>query len=512
MKLFLSLLLILSGNFAAQDTTKSLAHKINKPEIKYPLVKTVGRSYPLISGFALIKEANNGDPLAEHELGIRYLLGLGFQADTTKAIFWINKAAEKKLATAKYNLGIFALKGIGLDWNPFFAFKQFKETAETGFPPGQLAYGLSFIHDLVVNRNLDECYTWVKKSADGNFEPAKRILKNLLESGYTPPDSNLANITKKNDILSEDASAFNMDWNVDFIDFDSDTTTESTKSRVEKLFDLDKSEIKEVLLISNLEDSSSIKDTSKFGLINYAADVGGPEALMMRGIAYENGVFYKKNVVKALLNYLIAVRNGSGRAGLLIYELLQDENTMKVIESKANSGDSDAKYVWAGLIAFGYDYSILLDDALNLLEEAAGKGHIPSLIELGVLYYKGEVVPQDRALAYEYWEKADSLGSLEAGVRIAITRIFNKDFNSETLPEYISKIREARAKGVIIAETALGYCYENGIGVNIDKAHASDLYWNATSKGNEAGYISLKRMYDELRPQDEKFIIYDKNN
>ncbi|GJQ62710.1 MAG: hypothetical protein SCALA702_17630 [Melioribacteraceae bacterium] len=455
-----------------------------------------------------MKQANSGDPLAQHELGIRYLLGLGFSKDTTSAIFWINQAAEKNLSTAQFNMGIFSIKGIGLKWDPFEAFKQFEQAARNGFPQAQLAYGSDFIHGLIVNKNLDSAYIWIKKAADVDFEPAQEILNSMLESGYTPP-TDIDGEYQEKELVPEKADAINLDWNIDFFDFESDSTVDLTKDKVENLFSMPSDELKKILQIE--ADSSQLKDTSNIKLVEYAAERGGPEALVMQGIALENGFNYKKDNIKAIFNYFTAMRNGSQRAGILIYEMLKDGTVLKEIEKRANSGDVDAKYVWAGIIAFGYDFSLLLDDALNLLEEAADNEHIPSLIELGVIYYKGEIIEQNKEKAYEYWQQAVLLGSKEAAVRLAITRIFNNDYNSSTLPQLVKTISDAREDGIIIAETALGYCYENGIGIVIDKAEAARLYWNAATKGNQAGYISLKRMYDEVRPENSRYIIYEQS-
>jgi hypothetical protein len=57
----------------AQDTTKSEAFKRNLPKGKSSLHKPKYPSYPLLTGYLLQQEANNGDPFAQHELGIRLL-------------------------------------------------------------------------------------------------------------------------------------------------------------------------------------------------------------------------------------------------------------------------------------------------------------------------------------------------------------------------------------------------------------------------------------------------------
>jgi TPR repeat protein len=45
--------------------------------------------------------------------------------------------------------------------------------------------------------------------------------------------------------------------------------------------------------------------------------------------------------------------------------------------------------------------------------------------------------------------------------------------------------------------------------LNQDKGIAENYYRLAASRGNRAAYESLKHMYDEIRPDDQKFQIYN---
>ena len=72
----------------AQDSVQSEAFKDAHHDPK-PTIRAKYPSYPLIAGYLLVKEANNGDPFAEHELALRYLLGQGFPADTVKAFIYL---------------------------------------------------------------------------------------------------------------------------------------------------------------------------------------------------------------------------------------------------------------------------------------------------------------------------------------------------------------------------------------------------------------------------------------
>ena len=91
-----------------------------------------------------MKEANAGNALAEHELGLRYILGQGVIADTIKAAYWLHKAAEQKLPGACYNYGILLNNGWGVQWNPFEAYKYFLEAAHNDMPQAEYLIGLSF--------------------------------------------------------------------------------------------------------------------------------------------------------------------------------------------------------------------------------------------------------------------------------------------------------------------------------------------------------------------------------
>ncbi len=132
----------ISGQFTlAQDSTVSLAFKKGRFTTSYPLFYTPDLSYQLKQRFQLIKMANSGDPLAQHELGLRYLQGLDMPSDTVKAAEWIMKAALQDLPSACYNYAILLLNGWGVPWNPFEAFVNFKKAAEAGMAQAQYITG-----------------------------------------------------------------------------------------------------------------------------------------------------------------------------------------------------------------------------------------------------------------------------------------------------------------------------------------------------------------------------------
>ena len=179
---------MLVSSVFAQDSTKSAAFKDNHPLRRSDLFYQPDLAYRIWQQFNLIREANSGDPLAQHELGIRYLTGEGVEADTVKAAKWIKSAADHGVTAAKYNYAILLMNGWGTEWNPFEAFKYFEQAANEGMPQAQYALGLLYTDNQVVKQNWGKAYTWISKAASAGNEDAKETLK---EFKAKVPDSKI---------------------------------------------------------------------------------------------------------------------------------------------------------------------------------------------------------------------------------------------------------------------------------------------------------------------------------
>ena len=507
MRNFITFFLLVSISIFAQDSTRSEAFRDNFPR-KYPLIKAKYPSYSLIAGYVLVTEANRNDPYAEHELGLRYLLANGFQADTTKAIYWIRKAVDQNLPAARFNYGIMLYNGIGVPWNPFEAYQNFKVAANAGLPDAQFAVGLSYTDNLLLNRDLNKAYRYFKLAAAGKYEPAKEALKQLLKSGFSPPLDSLS----KKDIQSalkqgeETTQLMNPNWDLDFYDFDKKDKKEDL---INEILKKKPEELKIFLGLDNLNKETMPKDTSTLGLLKFAAESGSPEALLIIGRGYENGIILQKDLVLTAVNYLRAYRLGSLKAGEYLFSMIQSKELFNKLKEKIASGDANAMYAWAGISALGFDNQISNQQALDFLKNAVDKKHIPSMIEMGLLYSSGTLVQKNKQKAFEYWTMAKGLGSKEAAVRIAFSDAV--DSTSQNISDDVTILEQISDEGSVLAQTALGFCYEKGLGVKESKGIAIRLYRQAAQRGNETAFNSLKRMYDELRPEEDEFKIFDVN-
>ena len=508
-KNFLYLFLIICTSLFAQNVKESEAYKKQGFSRRTPLLKPKYPSYNLAATFILKEKAKKGDPFAQHELGIRYILGIGVPSDTLKSAYWIGKAASKNLPAANFNHGIMLHGGIGVDWNPFLAFNNFEIAAESGMEQAMYIIGLMYTDNLIINKNLKLSQEWLKKSADKGFEEAKKVLEEFEKKGLLLSTDSLDNGTDEQIATTKDyqfSPLMSSGYELDFYNFEEDTLSVSEEKEIlNEILSSKTDELKKMLKIEK-KDSLLSADTTSIGMINIAASSGSPEALLIKARLFENGIGVKRNLILSASNYLKAFRLGSYKAAESLLKMTQVKKIYETLENEINRNNPDAMYVWAGLIALGLDYSLTQEQAFDLLKKAEKQTHINSIIELGLAYYSGSLVQKDSLKAIEYFDSASKLGSSEAKVRLAFINIQSGDISSNN--KSLQTLKQYSDEGSVLAEAALAYCYENGIAIELNKGKAVQLYRNAANRGNEAAYNSLRNMYDKLRPTDEKFQIY----
>ncbi|MCK5456094.1 MAG: sel1 repeat family protein, partial [Melioribacteraceae bacterium] len=369
--LFLSLIFLLVGNLSAQhqDTTISKAIKQKWPyNHAYPLIVPKYPSYPLMTAYILQNKAKSGDPFAQHELGLRYLTGQSLPKDTTRAIYWIQQAVKKNLTAAWFNYAIMLNNGIGVDWNPFEAYNYFKSAAKNGMAEAQFVYGIFLTDNLVVNRNFTEAYYWIKKAADQNFKPAKETVKDFQKMGIELPNKSREDDETINSappalvsatVSNPQTAVWGKDWELDFINLEEDTVSkDDTRKYLEMILEKNSTELKDMLGVKKFADSLSSTDTIGIGLIEYAVSKGSPEALLISGRAFQEGMIVEKNIIKAAMNYIHAFRLGSRKAAEYMMKLVQSEGFFDLLKEEVDEENPDAMYVWAGLTALGLDYQL----------------------------------------------------------------------------------------------------------------------------------------------------------
>ncbi|HOJ18132.1 MAG: sel1 repeat family protein [Ignavibacteriales bacterium] len=482
--------------FSQVDTSVSLAFKRNRPHNPTSLeFRPPNDLVQLYDSFLLTKQANSGDYYAQHELGVRYLIGSGFPPDTAKSFFWISKAAQGKIPIALYNLGIFYNNGWGTQWNPFRAFDNFLLAAENNFPEAQFAVGIIYSEDLIVKRDLRLSYFWLKKAAVSGVKNAQKIIQDFEQKGIKT-EKDLETYTEKN-IQKNSNNLFQLMY-IDFSVSDSHYVVNDSMVINDALRTQDS--VKPGSLAEVPGAPSLFIDTLFVRKMEIEAEFGSPEALNYLGRLYENGIFFNKDIVKAAMYYIRSFRLDSILGHRLLMSLLKSNTLISMLKSASFAGNPDAKFVWSFLILNSYDTQLINSDAVRMLSENAEINHIPSIVELGTILYRGNSVKQDRERALGLWKKGEELGNNESGIRRILHAILNLEFESDDYIRIIPYLNNAVSNNSVLATVALGLCFERGLGMEINFAKASDNYRLAAIRGSIAGYESLKRIYDSVRP------------
>lgn len=504
--IFLSATDLLYGQEIQQDHPNSSVFKDYKPSTGPQLIQPSDVTYQLWEALMLMREANDGDPAAQLQLGFRYFLGKGFPADTAKAAYWVGKAADQNMPIAQYNLAVFLNNGWGVKWNPFKAYERFKAAAKDSLPEGEFAYGLFYTDNLVVPRNWQTAYHWLKLAEDAKYEPAKKVIDEFIRRGIPiTTDSTRTEATKSDSALGVS------DQPVEplYLDYGPDTSSNvSDLTLLNEAFRQGNAKFKKALGITDVFRKGETKDTTAMSVIESAAGVGSPEALAVLGRCYERGTGVPRDRILAAEQYLRAARMDSRHGLALLLRLVREKGFSEEVEKRTKAGDDNAAFVWAGLTELGLDHRLLDEQAFHLLKVAAGNGNIPSLIELGRCYYTGQWTPRNPVLGAQCWQRAAAEGSRDAEIRLAAAAVISDSTGADTsLADTITILSQGLADGSMIAQLALGYCYQHGVGLTESTPRAVKLYRECAQRGSESAYNTLKEMYDKLRPKGKEFDI-----
>ena len=495
-------LLLTSGSpeAGAQNRSDSPVFKTYKPPESLPLLSQSDPIYQIWQTFLVARKASAGDVLAQHELGLRYLTGTGVDADTVKAAYWIQKAAEQNLLPARFNLAILAYHGWGIEWNPFESYRNFLFCAEHDMLEAEYVLSQFLLENLVVPQDLEKAYAWVKKAADAGHKGAQEALPELEKRRKVSAKS-----APSNPLAQPVQLAFGPD-------------TASRTSGMDLLRGVLQGadpEVKKALGFSNLLDANRDIDSIGLSTVQNAAEAGSPEALAVLGRCYEKGDEVEKDPVRAAFYYLRAIRMDSPRAGELLWTMVKQKDFFPELKARSGRDDADAQYSWAAMLALGFGQLMFEGEAflteaqaVQLLRKAAGRGHLQATIELGLCYYSGRWVAQDHARALELWREAARGGSREAEIRLAVTTFRDGSSTGEYAAAAAVLVKGVE-DGSVLAEMGLGFCFENGVGVQRSFAVAARLYRSGARRGSQDAFRALKRMHDQLRPPQPEYIIPD---
>lgn len=130
-----------------------------------------------------IKKANEGDMVAQNEIGKCYSNGIGVAKDLKMAFSWFMKAAEQGYPNAQKNVGDAYLmeKGVKRDYN--LAFFWYKKAADQGFAASECNLGYCYEYGYGIEKDLAEAVFWYRKAAEKNDGYAQNLLGHCYKQG-----------------------------------------------------------------------------------------------------------------------------------------------------------------------------------------------------------------------------------------------------------------------------------------------------------------------------------------
>lgn len=134
------------------------------------------------------------------------------------------------------------------------------------------------------------------------------------------------------------------------------------------------------------------------------------------------------------------------------------------------------------------------DATIKQLREAAERGDVDAQCDLGMAYASGEAVPQDHALAVQWFRKAAEQGDAFAQLSLGVAYEDGKGV-SQDWTQAVHWYRQAAEQGDDAAQYCLGVAYDFGRGVPQDWNRAAQLYLQAVEQGNSFAQYNLAVSY-----------------
>jgi TPR repeat protein len=133
------------------------------------------------------KLAEQGDAIAQFNLGLMYANGRGVPTDDRQAVAWYRKAAEKGIAKAQFNLGVMYDEGRGLPKDEQLALSWYRKAAEKGYADAQTMLGLMYANGLHVPKDEQQAVVWYRNAAEQGDAIAQFNLGLMHEDGDGVP-------------------------------------------------------------------------------------------------------------------------------------------------------------------------------------------------------------------------------------------------------------------------------------------------------------------------------------
>lgn len=515
---------LLYGNFSAANETKAYywlekarksGHVDAGVQVAKILINGWGQEKDEKSGIAILESyASTLNNKAHFELGKIYYFGKLKEHDYKKALYHFKNAAERGHASSQDYVGdiYYYGKGVAVDYSE--ARKWYELSENQGNIAASKQLGFIYYYGNGVSVDKGKAFKYFKYSADEgdaraqfmlycfymsdgeykNYALGRQYLEKSAEQGYVSAQKNLARcyIGSFDFAVEDEKFVYWMRKAAEQEDPEAQRILGEAYIRLENEKALPKSypdaiewlkkasangDVKaDVLLAEVYSTVDGYKDASKF--FHYSEQA---EKLMVEkekaggsfGEEHESlaDLFYKyaddkKTRQKAFDHYCKAFLIGRQSA-------LYDLGWMYFVNGYTND-------------FFTLSPEELIKEIITA-EKDSKSSNLAYL--LGIIYFNGYLVRQNKESAEDWYLKAVEKGSLSAACQLGIYYINERQMDGKGF----SFLEKAYTDGSIEATRLLGLCYKKGIGVKKNRSKAKALLKEAAEKGDEDAATELKK-------------------
>jgi TPR repeat protein len=158
------------------------------------------------------------------------------------------------------------------------------------------------------------------------------------------------------------------------------------------------------------------------------------------------------------------------------------------------ANDPDVMYLTGLMFDRGEGVPQDYKEAFRWYVLAAGAGQAEAMNSLGVMYALGHGVSQDHSEAMKWWTRAADSGSVTALANIG-TSYYTGLGVQQSYPEAAKWFQLAAGKGDANAMNTLGVMYAQGLGVARNRPNAIKLFEQSAYLGSSTAMINLGTLY-----------------
>ena len=419
----------------------------------------------------LKKEAEEGYTQSQYDLAACYDVGSGIKRDIPEAVKWYKKAAADGNAKAQFRLAhIFSCSAEAcskpecqkcpIKTDLKESLLWLTKAAEGGLLDAQIALG-EYYAEYGPNRNDEKAKQWLKLAADKGSDKGKELLELVSSPGRKP--------FSKEVLASAENGSSEDQFSIAFCYLNGEGVKKDPLE-AKKWF------------IKVAENNSFIGDTQTRAQRKLAEMLGDYSDI--------------RNEEESIQWYRKAAESGDIPSQLKLAEILPRKNRSQTYEEDEAERwliQAASRGSMEGLLQLGKYYLNQNDDrkdqALAILHKAAGLGQGEAAYLIGILHQEGKEVIKSHQEAMRWFRLARKNGYSKGDSEIA------EDIVNPPRPEYSENLLKKARNGDSTSELDLGLAYYNGDGISPNPLEAEKWLLVSANKKNTTAQRTLAELY-----------------